>query len=259
MQIVKDPVYYQLTQKLKEKIITGKYPPGEKFQTEREIAEEYGVSRATANKALAGLVSEGLLNFRKGVGTFVQASPLDNDLTSLVSFTARAKDSGLPPSTKLIAFKKIERSKLPRPLAGLRRLPDDIYPVYMERLRFASDLPVILEYRYLFSPDKDKPAKKDLEGSLYVLLEEKFSIKIIHVEQQIRAVILTKREAELLGTPEGSPAIELRALACTEGMTPLWQERTLYRSDVYAFSNIIDFAKGHQTGGFQTIRDTDDD
>ncbi|MFN9913156.1 MAG: GntR family transcriptional regulator, partial [Pirellulaceae bacterium] len=44
----------------------------DRFLTEREIADRFGVSRPTANKALASLVSEGLLEFRRGVGTFVQ-------------------------------------------------------------------------------------------------------------------------------------------------------------------------------------------
>lgn len=250
MQIVKDPVYFQLTQKLKEKIITGKYTTESKFLTEREIAAEFDVSRATANKALAALVAEGLLNFRKGVGTFVQSTPLDNDLTSLVSFTARAKACAMIPSTKILLFKRVDMHELPRQLAALPGLPADLSPYYMERLRVASALPVILEYRYLFAPAGSRITKKDIEGSLYELLENKFSIKVSHVQQQIQAVKLTAHEAQLLEVPKGSPALELRALAFRERMIPLWQERTLYRSDAYAFSNTIDFAKGRQTGGF---------
>jgi DNA-binding GntR family transcriptional regulator len=45
---------------------------GERLLTERQICERFGVSRATANKALSNLVSEGVLEFRKGVGTFVR-------------------------------------------------------------------------------------------------------------------------------------------------------------------------------------------
>jgi DNA-binding GntR family transcriptional regulator len=53
---------------------------GDRFLTERQVSEQFGVSRATANKALANVVAEGVLEFRKGVGTFVREPLLDYDL-----------------------------------------------------------------------------------------------------------------------------------------------------------------------------------
>jgi DNA-binding GntR family transcriptional regulator len=69
--VVRDPVYQQLSRALRAQITSGEIPFGEQFLTERQIAERYQVSRPTANKALGGLVTEGLLLFRKGIGTFV--------------------------------------------------------------------------------------------------------------------------------------------------------------------------------------------
>ena len=65
------------------------------------------MSRPTANKVLAGLVSEGALEFRKGVGTFVRGALLDYDMQSLVSFTSKAKEAGKRPSTNVLAFEKV--------------------------------------------------------------------------------------------------------------------------------------------------------
>ena len=89
--LVKEPIYQQLNGYLKQLIDSGECPIGGKFLTERQICERYGVSRATANKALSNLVSEGLLEFRKGVGTFVRGRPLDYNLRALVSFTDKAR------------------------------------------------------------------------------------------------------------------------------------------------------------------------
>ena len=69
--LVRDPVYQQINGRLKA-LASRAYRPGDKFLTEREIVARFAVSRPTANKALAGLVSEGVLEFRKGVGTFVR-------------------------------------------------------------------------------------------------------------------------------------------------------------------------------------------
>jgi len=42
---------YQLRQILEDKISSGKYKPGDPFPTEREIAEQFGVSRITVREA----------------------------------------------------------------------------------------------------------------------------------------------------------------------------------------------------------------
>ena len=105
MDLVRDPVYQQLNQRLKE-LLSRECRPGDQFPTERQIAERFQVSRATANKALASLVSEGLLEFRKGVGTFVSRTTISYDLRTLVSFTEKARAAGKTPKPLLKPRKK---------------------------------------------------------------------------------------------------------------------------------------------------------
>ena len=52
---VRSPVYQQLNQRLRTALAT-EYRSGDQFLTEREVAEKFQVSRATANKSLASLV-----------------------------------------------------------------------------------------------------------------------------------------------------------------------------------------------------------
>src|SRR5512137_1811654 len=108
----KDPVYCQLNILLRKLIHGGEFPTGERFLTERQICERFGVSRPTANKALSTLVAEGTLEFRKGVGTFVRSSVLDYDLRFLVSFTEKARAAGKTPSTKLLGFSTVSATDL---------------------------------------------------------------------------------------------------------------------------------------------------
>jgi DNA-binding GntR family transcriptional regulator len=58
--LVRSPVYQQLNQRLRA-VLAAEYRSGDQFLTEREVAEKFQVSRATANKSLASLVSEGFL------------------------------------------------------------------------------------------------------------------------------------------------------------------------------------------------------
>lgn len=196
------------------------YGSGDRFLTEREVSARFAVSRATSNKALSTLVAEGLLEFRKGVGTFVRGETLDVDLRSLVSFSDRARAAGKSPSTRVLRLET-----LPGPL------------LRMERLRMIDGLPVILERRDVMTarcPDLDK---KDLTGSLYALWTETYGLKLEGADQAIRAVAIEGADARLLEVPSGTAGLLVTATGYVEGGAPLWTERTLYRGDAYEFRN----------------------
>ena len=85
--INKSPLYQQLNNALLKMIHKEKFQTGDKFLTERAICELFEVSRATANKALSSLVSGGILEFKKGVGTFIKSIPVNNGkVTSIFNF-----------------------------------------------------------------------------------------------------------------------------------------------------------------------------
>jgi LacI family transcriptional regulator len=69
------PLYQQVAADIRKKIISGEMPVGTQLLPHREMAVEYGVSIMTINKALSGLVSEGILHSRVGRGTFVAVRP----------------------------------------------------------------------------------------------------------------------------------------------------------------------------------------
>lgn len=56
---------------LKQRLADGQMKPGEKLPTLQELTEELGVSRTVIREAIAGLRSDGLVESRHGVGTFV--------------------------------------------------------------------------------------------------------------------------------------------------------------------------------------------
>ena len=216
--LVKEPIYQQLNQELRG--LLPKYGTGDRFLTEREISARFAVSRATANKALASLVSEGLLEFRKGLGTFVRSGPLDVDLRALVSFTDRARAAGKAPSTRVLR---------------LETLPGSI--VRMERLRLVEGVPVILERRDVVATHCPGLEQRDLTGSLYALWTETYGLKLAGADQSIRAVAIEGADARVLEVPAGTAGLLVTASGFVAGGAPLWTERTLYRGDAYEFRN----------------------
>lgn len=69
------PLYQQVSSDLRRKIVDGTIAVGEQLPPHRELAKQYDVSVITINKALSGLVSEGVLHSRVGRGTFVAVRP----------------------------------------------------------------------------------------------------------------------------------------------------------------------------------------
>lgn len=66
----------QVFEQLRDLIFRGQFKPGEQLMTEREMAQNLGVSRPTVREAINKLVAMGLVEHRQGQGTFVK-SPAD--------------------------------------------------------------------------------------------------------------------------------------------------------------------------------------
>ncbi len=227
--------YENLNAQLRALVLEGHYKPGERFPTEREISAKFKTSRPTANKALASLVSEGLLEFRKGVGTFVQSGVLDYDLRRLVSFTEKARAIGRTPSTKVLSMDRNPDAIPPEAGKALGEQP----LTYVERLRFADEVPVILERRFIASVHCPSLKKTSVKGSLYQIWTEEYGLKIQGADEVIRAVNLNKSEAELLGLPVRTACLNVISTGYLVDGQPLWWEDTLYRSDAYEFRNTL--------------------
>lgn len=56
-------------------LVEGIYPPGSRLPTERELADKLGVSRTSVREAVKQLTARGVLEVRRGVGTFVSENP----------------------------------------------------------------------------------------------------------------------------------------------------------------------------------------
>lgn len=237
MQLVKDPVYCQLNTLLRDLIRSGEYRKGDQFLTEREIAQRYGISRATANKALSSLVAEGVVAFKKGVGTFVQGELLDYDLRALVSFTEKARAAGRTPTTRVLDFATVDASGVPAEIAAALKLSGADRAHRLSRLRLADQAPVILERRFINARYCPNLVAADVGGSLYETLTARFSLNVSGADESIRAVIVSGEDAALLNVAAGSAALLVEAIGFVNERDPLWHERTLYRGDAYEFHN----------------------
>ena len=65
------PLYQMIARRLAKQIDNGKYPPGSRLPAERDLAEQFGVSRVTIREAEIALQAQGRISIRKGSGVYV--------------------------------------------------------------------------------------------------------------------------------------------------------------------------------------------
>ncbi|WP_328872301.1 GntR family transcriptional regulator [Streptomyces sp. NBC_00287] len=92
--------YLQIVQQTKQALRLGLLAPGDKLPTAREVVEATAINPNTVLKAYRELEREGLVDARRGLGTFVRkslgASPADSPLrTELTDWAVRAREAGL--------------------------------------------------------------------------------------------------------------------------------------------------------------------
>ena len=108
-----------------------RYPPGSKLPNENELSGAMGVSRTTLREAISFLVAQGVLDIRRGKGTFV-AESLPNpgmDLTALAGVRSRVRAKDLfemrlifEPATVALACRRASDEELEQIRKKARRV-----------------------------------------------------------------------------------------------------------------------------------------
>jgi GntR family transcriptional regulator len=202
--------------------------PDEALPPERDLAEEFSVSRITVRKALDGLVNEGLLTRRHGAGTFV-ASRVEKNFSKLSSFTEDMISRGRTPRSEWL--KRAEGSVTPEESLVLGLSPGT--PVYrFHRIRFADEAPMALEYSTV--PAFSLPSADAVGSSLYEALDAA-GCRPARALQRLRAVLFTAEQAELLNVRTGDAGLLIERRGFLKDGRAVEFTQSYYRGDAYDF------------------------
>lgn len=64
-------IFLQIADNISEKIIEGKYPPGEKIPSVRDLALDIGVNPNTVMRTYSELQTRGIVENKRGIGFYV--------------------------------------------------------------------------------------------------------------------------------------------------------------------------------------------
>ena len=225
------PRYVQLYRHIAAAIGSGVLEHDAQLPPERDLAAMAAVSRVTVRKAVALLVTDGLLEQRRGAGTFVRPQPpkLEHSLSALLSFTEYMRQRGKTSTSQILRrglFLPNPDEQVALGLAGADRV------ARVDRLRSADGMPMALEWSSLPQDILTDPER--VETSLYDVLRVLGNAPTRAV-QRITAVNLTTADAQLLHLPEAVAVLRIDRTAYLPSGRPIEFTRGLYRSDIYDF------------------------
>ena len=212
---VRISLYWQLYDILKEKILHGKYAPGEKIPSARELSETHKVSRITVEKAIEALVQENLVYRQQGKGTFVSSSKLHRNLPKLYSFSEDMWELGLEPSSRVL---ELRVEKADAQVRKALRLPENQLQITkLLRVRLANNEPILLETTYI--PVDLCPGLTEYNferTSLYQILDEQYHLSLGHAEEHYEITHMKPHEAEVLQCEDKTCAFSIERIAFLE-------------------------------------------
>ncbi len=226
------PLHIQIKKMLKDNIESGKYLPNEKITSEIELAKILNVSRMTVNKAINEMVREGFLHRFQGKGTFVSLRKIDQWFFRITSFNRDMVSRKLTPSTSVIEKKVLSASK--DVVAHLNlKLKEKV--IFIKRLRYADNEPIMLESRYLNYKLCKQILKESLEKeSIHDLLIYKLNLPLTKVNQYLESIIIREDDAKFFGIKSGEPGFLLYRTTFTAEYPVTWV-KYIYRGGKYRF------------------------
>ncbi|MGB6596929.1 MAG: GntR family transcriptional regulator [Candidatus Acidiferrum sp.] len=221
------PAYQRIQGTLRKRIEAGDLRAGDAVPSERDLAKIHSVSLMTARHALASLEREGVVERRRGIGTFVSAPKIH--FNKLMSYTEQMASRSMTAASKILFAKIIDDEQEAN--ARLSLSPKSGV-IKLERLRHAAGEPFALETCYLsaaqFSGLLSAPLQRE---SLFGILERDYKVEIGYSDEEVDATAADPRTADLLDVPRREPLLRIRQVIFSTNGKAVLYVLGFYRSD----------------------------
>ena len=226
-------LYARIEESIATEIAQGEYRPGDQLPSEDELLQRFQVSRITVRRAIQNLVSRGLLEIRRGLGTFVLSPRIEAELTKLTGFVEDMNAAGRKATARVLSQGVVAASAR---VAERLRLVKGTKVMQIKRVRLANGMPISFDETYLPLALGKQIARKDLRlYPIFTLLEEEYGVPLVEADYELEAVIATNAVADALQVRVGSPIFQIERTSLTTGNQPVDYEVLSYRGDIVRF------------------------
>jgi GntR family transcriptional regulator, histidine utilization repressor len=201
-------LHARIIRDIRQKIVDGHWAPGYQLAVETDLANSYGVSRMTMNKALTQLSSEGYLVRRKRSGTFVAQPRAQTAIMAINDISEEVAALGLEYGWQL---KRRELRKLDDADCRLLDVPGagvEGEVLYLHGIHLANEEPFCLETRIIdvkVVPDALSQDFASIVPGQWLL----HTIPWSTASHKIRAVNIIGQDAKALELPVGAACLEI--------------------------------------------------
>jgi GntR family transcriptional regulator len=224
------PLYFQLVRALREEIVSGRWPPGERLASEPDLGKHFSVSRTVVRQALSRLEDEGLLLREKGRGTFV-ADGRDRSWLLQSSegfFQDEAERHGVPVTSTVL---RNEVAPLPDWAADALALPRGSEAPTIVRLRSVEGQVALYTENYLLPELTDTVLALKPDASLYEALERELGLVIHGGRRVVEAVAAGEELGRLLEVAPGASLAFIESVSWNDELRPFDCYQAWLRTD----------------------------
>ena len=170
-------LHAQISHSIRERIVSGQWPPNYRLPPEPDLAKQLGVSRGTLRRALETLIGEGALRQVVGRGTFVISTVIEPAIAQKLSTLSEDfAAQGILTTTSVLDLAVVEA---PKPVASLLDVVPGQAVLRLARLRSTVKGPLVLLHNYVrldLAPGLEKVDFTSM--SLFGALEQRFGLRI---------------------------------------------------------------------------------
>src|SRR6266849_10434282 len=177
MSVTHDTLLYSRVEAvLASEVADGDLKIGDQLPTEDNLVARFGVSRITVRRAIQNLVTRGLVEIRRGKGTFVAAPKITQDLKELSGFVEDMHALGRKPTARVISKEIVTADAT---VASQLALTKGEHVVRIRRVRLADGIPLSFDETYLPLEIGKKIITNNLKVEpIFSLLERKYDVPL---------------------------------------------------------------------------------
>ncbi|RDK07385.1 GntR family transcriptional regulator [Cupriavidus lacunae] len=227
------PLYTQIKDALRARILDGTYPPHHQMPSESELGESFRASRITVRQALGDLQKEGLIFKVHGKGTFVSKPRAFQNVTSLQGFAEAMSSMGYEILNQVRSCKCVPAS---RHVVTQLRLREGDPVVEIRRVRLLNREPVSLELTWVPAAIGRRLLNADLATrDIFLILENDCGVKLGHADLSVDAVLADDDLTQALRIQEGAPVLRIERLTHDAQGAPIDYEFLYFRGDAFQY------------------------
>ena len=201
---MKEPIYKVIENYVKDLINSEKLKKGDLIPSEKQLSEEFNVTRMTVRSALNNLVKDGYISRQRGIGSIVIGSRIYDNISAISGFTKEMNRKGYEVSNILLELNIVQADEV---LASNLNIEENENVWEVKRLRLADNERV--SYMITYMPVKLFPNLNEnyCKKSLYSFVEDICGYKIAVSEREVQAIISDEEIMQKLELSQVEPIL----------------------------------------------------